>query len=87
MTAAASHRPHDVRDAHRLHHRDAAQILVLEGGRIVERARSRNSCDGGRYKQLYESQYGWRRTGSSPGEDFTPGRRRRGGVAPSRGAL
>ncbi|HXY30250.1 MAG TPA: ABC transporter ATP-binding protein [Gemmatimonadaceae bacterium] len=52
----------------------ADQILVIEGGRIVERGRqSELLAAGGRYRQLYEKQYGLEHDQFiNPGEDFTP---------------
>ena len=65
--------------AHRLSTIESAdQILVLEEGIIVERGSHRELLAlGGRYRQLYEKQYGVERDRFiNPGEDFTP-------VAPS----
>ena len=65
--------------AHRLSTIESAdQILVLEDGIIVERGSHRELLAlGGRYRQLYEKQYGLERDRFiNPGEDFTP-------VAPS----
>jgi len=52
----------------------ADQILVLEGGRIVERGTQPELLAlRGRYKQLYEKQYGAEKDEFiNPGEDFTP---------------
>ena len=52
----------------------ADQILVLEGGRIVERGTQPELLAlGGRYKQLYDKQYGLETDRFiNPGEDFTP---------------
>jgi subfamily B ATP-binding cassette protein MsbA len=61
--------------AHRLSTiRSADQILVLEGGQIVERgAHEELLAMGGRYKQLYDKQYKFERDQFiNPGEDFTP---------------
>ena len=61
--------------AHRLSTiRSADQILVLEGGEIVERgAHDELLALNGRYKQLYDKQYHFERNQFiNPGEDFTP---------------
>ncbi len=61
--------------AHRLSTiRSADQILVLEGGEIVERgAHEELLAINGRYKQLYDKQYKFERDQFiNPGEDFTP---------------
>ena len=61
--------------AHRLSTiRSADQILVLEGGEIVERGRHTELlAAGGRYRQLYDKQYNFESDKFiNPGEDFTP---------------
>ncbi len=61
--------------AHRLSTiRSADQILVLEGGEIVERGTHDELLDlNGRYRQLYDKQYKFERDRFiNPGEDFTP---------------
>ncbi|HTL05944.1 MAG TPA: ABC transporter ATP-binding protein [Gemmatimonadales bacterium] len=52
----------------------ADQILVLEGGEIVERGTHRQLLGaGGRYRQLYDKQFKLERDRFiNPGEDFTP---------------
>jgi subfamily B ATP-binding cassette protein MsbA len=61
--------------AHRLSTiRSANQILVLEGGEIVERgSHEQLLAANGRYRQLYDKQYHFERDRFiNPGEDFTP---------------
>jgi len=61
--------------AHRLSTiRRADQILVLEGGVIVERGTHEELLEAnGRYRQLYDKQYNFERDRFiNPGEDFTP---------------
>jgi subfamily B ATP-binding cassette protein MsbA len=61
--------------AHRLSTiRSADQILVLEGGEIVERGTHDELLStNGRYRQLYDKQYRFERNRFiNPGEDFTP---------------
>jgi subfamily B ATP-binding cassette protein MsbA len=61
--------------AHRLSTiRSADQILVLEGGQIVERGTHEALLvANGRYRQLYDKQYNFERDRFiNPGEDFTP---------------
>src|SRR5882724_515844 len=52
----------------------ADQILVMEGGQIVERGTHVELlARGGRYRQLYDKQYRFERDRFiNPGEDFTP---------------
>jgi subfamily B ATP-binding cassette protein MsbA len=61
--------------AHRLSTiRSADQILVLEGGEIVERGtHAELLARAGRYRQLYDKQYRFEQDRFiNPGEDFTP---------------
>jgi ABC-type multidrug transport system fused ATPase/permease subunit len=61
--------------AHRLSTiKTADQILVLEGGEVIERGtHAQLLAKKGRYTQLYEKQYGLERNRFiNPGEDFTP---------------
>jgi subfamily B ATP-binding cassette protein MsbA len=61
--------------AHRLSTiRSADQILVLEGGQIVERGRHADlMARNGRYKELHDRQYQFESNQFiNPGEDFTP---------------
>jgi subfamily B ATP-binding cassette protein MsbA len=61
--------------AHRLSTIESSdQILVIEGGEIVERGTHRQLVAlNGRYRQLYDKQYGAERDRFiNPGEDFTP---------------
>jgi subfamily B ATP-binding cassette protein MsbA len=61
--------------AHRLSTiRSADQILVLEGGQIVERGTHEELLEAnGRYRQLYDKQYNFEKDRFiNPGEDFTP---------------
>ncbi len=61
--------------AHRLSTiRSADQILVIEGGRIVERGtHAELLATAGRYRQLYEKQYSFETDRFiNPGEDFSP---------------
>jgi subfamily B ATP-binding cassette protein MsbA len=61
--------------AHRLSTiQSSDQILVLEGGEIVERGSHEDLLiKGGRYRQLYDKQYRFEKDRFiNPGEDFTP---------------
>jgi len=61
--------------AHRLSTiRSADQILVMEGGQVVERGTHEELlAANGRYRQLYDKQYNFERDQFiNPGEDFTP---------------
>ena len=61
--------------AHRLSTIESAdQILVLDGGRVVESGTHRELLTaGGRYRQLYDKQYGIERDRFiNPGVDFLP---------------
>jgi subfamily B ATP-binding cassette protein MsbA len=61
--------------AHRLSTiRTANQILVLEGGRVVERGtHTELMAAEGRYRELHDRQYAWETEKFvNPGEDFTP---------------
>jgi subfamily B ATP-binding cassette protein MsbA len=67
--------------AHRLSTiRSAEQILVLEGGEIVERGtHDELLAANGRYRQLYDKQYHFERDRFiNPGEDFTPEQEKEG---------
>ncbi len=71
--------------AHRLSTiQSADQILVLEGGEIVERGtHTELLARGGRYRQLYDKQYRFEKNlFINPGEDFTPEPEREAVTAP-----
>jgi ABC-type multidrug transport system fused ATPase/permease subunit len=71
--------------AHRLSTiRSADQILVLEGGEIVERGTHDDLlAANGRYRQLYDKQYHFERDRFiNPGEDFTPEQEKEGVTMP-----
>jgi len=73
--------------AHRLSTiRSADQILVLEGGEIVERGtHAELLAADGRYRQLYDRQYKLERDQFiNPGEDFTPAQVGPAGARPTR---
>ena len=76
--------------AHRLSTiRSADQILVLEGGQIIERGTHEELLSaGGRYKQLYDKQYRFERNQFiNPGEDFTPELPKATGSVPDSAAM
>ena len=76
--------------AHRLSTiRSADQILVLEGGEIIERGTHEELLSaGGRYRQLYDKQYRFERNQFiNPGEDFTPDLPKATGAVPDSAAM
>ena len=76
--------------AHRLSTiRSADQILVLEGGEIIERGTHEELLSaGGRYRQLYDKQYRFERNQFiNPGEDFTPDLPKATGSVPDSAAM
>ena len=77
-TFVIAHRQSTIQSAH--------QILVLEGGEIVERGTHQQLlAAAGRYKQLYDKQYQFERDQFiNPGEDFTPELPKASGRSPVR---